>query len=265
MPTARVNGTELYYEVRGDGPPILLIMGSSGDAGHFEAFAPLLADEFTVVSYDRRGNGRSPAPPDWNTTSPEEQADDAAALLRELDLAPAAVFGTSAGGTFALCLLVRHPEVVKRMVIHEPVIAPLFDDPPAGKAALLAMGDHARGPGGPPKALEEFWRVVGGDANWEGLDPDLKARMIAHADTLAFIEVGSFEDFLPSDAELDAVDVPVLVLISEHGRPALGQAARRLAARLGVEPTFTPGTHTCYQDHPRELDATLRPFFREVS
>jgi pimeloyl-ACP methyl ester carboxylesterase len=109
MPTVAVNGAELHHEVRGNGPPVLLIMGATGDGGHFDQLARLLADEFTVVSYDRRGNGRSPRPPGWVTTSPEEQADDAAALLGALGLAPAAVFGTSSGANFALALTIRHP------------------------------------------------------------------------------------------------------------------------------------------------------------
>src|SRR3954453_1077043 len=102
MPTVTVNGTELYHEVRGTGPPILLIMGATGDGGHFDTLAGLLADEFTVITYDRRGNGRSPVPAGWLTTSPEEQAEDAAALLVALALGPAAVFGTSGGGNIAL-------------------------------------------------------------------------------------------------------------------------------------------------------------------
>jgi len=96
MPTLTVNGTELYHEVRGSGPAVLLIMGATGDGGHFDAVADLLADEFTVISYDRRGNGRSPVPAGWRTTSPQEQADDAAALLDALAVGPAAVFGTLA-------------------------------------------------------------------------------------------------------------------------------------------------------------------------
>ena len=71
MSRVTVNGAEFYFEVRGMGPPVLLIMGATGDGGHFDAFADLLADEFTVVSYDRRGNGRSPVPAGWQTTSPE--------------------------------------------------------------------------------------------------------------------------------------------------------------------------------------------------
>ena len=72
----------------------------TGDGGNFKTLAGLLADEFTVICYDRRGNGRSPRPAGWATTSPEEQADDAAALLTALGLAPAAVYGSSAGATF---------------------------------------------------------------------------------------------------------------------------------------------------------------------
>ena len=129
MPFQMANETELYYEARGDGPPLLLIMGASGYGGVFGRFAELLADEFTVVSYDRRGNGRSPRPAGWNTTSPEEQADDAAALLAGLGLAPAAIFGTSSAGIFAVATLIRHPESVRGAVLHEPALFALFDDP----------------------------------------------------------------------------------------------------------------------------------------
>ena len=92
---AVVNGAELYYEKQGTGPAVLLIAGSTGDAGNFTRAADLLADEFTVVTYDRRGNSRSPRPSGWTTTSVAEQADDAAGLIQLLGLSPAVVFGTS--------------------------------------------------------------------------------------------------------------------------------------------------------------------------
>ncbi len=249
MPTVEVNGTRLYFELRGAGPPVLLVMGATGDAGHFEAFADLLADEFTVVSYDRRGNGRSPRPQGWTTTSPREQADDAAALLAALDLAPAAVYGSSSGANFALCLLLSHPELVCGAVLHEPVLVRLYDDPSAAAGA------------GPPADLERFWRRVAGAESWERLEPSLRARMLATASTFFTVEAGTFEHYLPDAASTR----PCLVLVSEDGRPPAAQAAGRLAELLGTVVVRTPGSHVSYHDHPRELAATIRPFLRRIS
>ena len=128
MPMVRVNGAELYHEVRGSGPPVLLIMGSTGDGGHFDTLADLLGDEFTVIAYDRPGNGRSPAPAGWTTTSAVEQADDAAALVDSLAVGPLAVVGTSSGGNFALRMLTRHPAMVRGAVLHEPGVYAVLDD-----------------------------------------------------------------------------------------------------------------------------------------
>ena len=122
MPRVTANATELYYEVRGAGPPVLLMMGLTGDGGHFDELADLLADEFTVISYDRRGNGRSPAPAGWQTTSPEEQADDAAALLHAVGAGPVVVFGTSAFPTSQYDeiwrFMRRHRIAPSRVVTH---------------------------------------------------------------------------------------------------------------------------------------------------
>ena len=107
------NGTSLYYERQGTGPAVFFIAGSTGDAGNFSRAAALLADEFTVVTYDRRGNSRSPPPSGWTTTSVGEQADDAAALINTLNLAPTFVFSASVGGLIALDLAIRHPHLVR--------------------------------------------------------------------------------------------------------------------------------------------------------
>lgn len=264
MPQSTVNGTELHYEVRGEGPPVLLIMGFTGDGGHFEALADLLVDEFTVVTYDRRGNGRSPRPPAWDTTSPQEQADDASALLDALGLTPAAVYGSSAGGNFALRMLVRHPEAVCGAVLHEAVLVRLFDDPQA-RGAVAALVREGMEAGGPPAALERLWRHLAGDDNWQRLEPGLRERMRTSAETFFGVELGSYEDFLPDDDALVTIAAPVLVLVSQDSHAVYAQAAGRLAERLGVGVTRTPGTHTAYHDHPHELARNIRPFLRQVS
>jgi len=92
--TDRANsaGADLYLERRGSGEPILFISGATGDAGHYRGVAAALADSFTTVAYDRRGNSRSTGA---GPTTIAQQAEDAAALLEQLELAPAAVFGSS--------------------------------------------------------------------------------------------------------------------------------------------------------------------------
>ena len=69
MTSVSANDTTLYYELRGDGPSLLLISGATGDAGHWTDVADKLADNYTVITYDRRGNSRSPRPPGWTSTS----------------------------------------------------------------------------------------------------------------------------------------------------------------------------------------------------
>ena len=52
-------GDDLYYEVRGEGQPLLMISGGGGDAGFFTFIADILSDEYKVITYDRRANSRS--------------------------------------------------------------------------------------------------------------------------------------------------------------------------------------------------------------
>jgi pimeloyl-ACP methyl ester carboxylesterase len=265
MPTVTVNGAELYYEVRGTGPPVLLIMGATGDGGHFDELAAQLADEFTVVSYDRRGNGRSPVPAGWRTTSAEEQADDAAALLDALGTGPAAVFGTSSGGTFALCLLVRHPERVRGAILHEPGLYALVDDFDTVRAPIRALVQEAKEAGGPSTAVERFWcYIVDNDDGWNRLAHALRERLRASASTLFDIELGTYELYLPDEETLASL-APVRLLVSEDGLPFFAQIAGRLGERLGVDVATTPGRHDAYHQYPREFAEAVRPFLREVS
>ena len=265
MPSVIVNGTELYYEIRGVGPPVLLIMGATGDGGHFDAFADLLADEFMVVSYDRRGNGRSPAPPGWRTTSPEEQAADAAGLLQALGTGPAAVFSTSSGGNFTLCLLVRHPGSVRGAILHDPGLYAMVDDFDAVRAPVRALVQEAMQVSGPPAAVERFWRYIAGDDGWNRLAPALRERLRATASTLFGVELGTYELYMPDDETLAAIAAPMRLLVSEDGLPFFTEIADRFGRRLGVDVATAPGTHATYHEHPHELADIVRPFLREVS
>ncbi len=248
MPTMDVNGAALYHELRGAGPPLLLIMGASGDGGVFDRFADLLAEEFTVVTYDRRGNGRSPRPAGWETTSPEEQADDAAALLDALGLAPAAVFGTSSGGIFTLAMLIRRPHAVRAALLHEPALFTLFDDPEAARSTVTETVSAGMEAGGPPAAFERFMRLVAGDANWEQLNPSVRKRMLASAGTYFGDEIGKFDTYLPDHEDLAKISAPVHLLAATTAcptspRPRAG-SPRALMSTSRASPVRTSATWT---------------------
>ena len=155
---------ELYFEVRGSGAPVLLIAGTPGDGGQFDELADVLARDHLVITYDRLGTSRSPAPPAWTETTVADQADDAAGLLRRLVTEPATVYGTSNGAAVALELALRHPALVSRAILHEmPLLTVLADPAPVG-AMLGDLIGGAMAAGGPPAALDAFVRFAYGDA-----------------------------------------------------------------------------------------------------
>jgi pimeloyl-ACP methyl ester carboxylesterase len=115
MDTINANGTTIAFKRSGNGPPLLLLHGAEADHSMFDAFAPLLADDFTVIAYDQRDSGGT-----TNPASPygfEELADDAAALITALGYERANVFGTSFGGVIAQVLAANHPERIDRLVL----------------------------------------------------------------------------------------------------------------------------------------------------
>jgi pimeloyl-ACP methyl ester carboxylesterase len=171
------------------------------------------------------------------------------------------VYGSSGGAIYALNLLVRHPELVRRAILHDPPLISALQQPEAVQAEMGAAIEKGMAAGGPAGAAEAFLRWVAGDASWDGLTPDQRERTQANATT--FFEEIATPPYRPSDAELAAVTVPVRVMASERSLPFFAEAAGWLATRLGLEVVRTPGSHTPQRDHPLELAANIRSFLRE--
>lgn len=256
---SEVNGTRLYHEVRGRGPALLFVPGATGDAGHFDAVADRLADHFTVVTYDRRANSRSPRPPGWTTTTIEQQADDAAALVEKLGLGPVGLFGTSGGAIIALCMLLRRPDLVRAAVLHEPPLARVVDGAEHELEAMKrSIGETIR-LSGTAAALEAFLRAA--DAAVDRIPQGTFARMRGNATTLFATELDAFTSFLPDDAALTRVATPVHVLVGARPTELHRRGAAWLAERLRVPLRTIGGGHTPYFEHPDVLAAELRPLF----
>jgi len=116
MAYAIVNGIRVHYDVSGDGPPVLLISGLGAPAIGWALQVKALAPHFRVVTFDNRGVGESDLPADPMYTT-AQLADDAATLLRQLKIDRAHVVGASMGGTIAQELAIRHPRLVRSLVL----------------------------------------------------------------------------------------------------------------------------------------------------
>jgi pimeloyl-ACP methyl ester carboxylesterase len=113
---ARVNGVELWYDVTGEGEPVIQIHGAGFGHFNFAPATPELARHFQVIDYDMRGYGQSDRP--VQRYDMEVWADDAAGLLDALGLPEAHVHGTSMGGMIAIVFAGKYPERTTSVVIN---------------------------------------------------------------------------------------------------------------------------------------------------
>lgn len=112
---AGVNGLSMYHEVHGEGEPLILLHGGLGATGMFGGLLPALAAGRRVIAVDLQAHGRT-ADID-RPLAFESMADDVGALVGHLGLGRADVMGYSLGGGVALQTAIRHPEVVRKLVV----------------------------------------------------------------------------------------------------------------------------------------------------
>jgi 3-oxoadipate enol-lactonase len=118
MPTINVNDINIYYEVHGEGEPLVLIGGLANDITDYTdhtTIIPELSQHYTVIAFDNRGVGRTDKPD--APYSIEMMAEDTVGLLDALGITKAHLLGISMGGRIALALTLRHPERVNALVL----------------------------------------------------------------------------------------------------------------------------------------------------
>jgi len=246
------DGTRIAYDRHGEGPPLLLVHGSSGTRRAWDAVVPHLAEEFTLIVPDRRGRGDSG---DGDTYSLAGEVEDLDALRGVVE-GDVTVFGHSFGGLLTLAATERID--FHRLILYEPAV--LVGDHRGNNLAsrmqtCLDAGDREA-------AMKLFFQEGGGVPApeelpiWpDGVNFDLVETVIRenHA-------VESYE--LPSDP---AIDCPTLLLTGEHGPTHLRDAVRTLADRVPqsylVE--FDGIGHVGTHSAPEQVAAAVRSFCLE--
>jgi pimeloyl-ACP methyl ester carboxylesterase len=115
MTIAHVNDIDIYYEIHGSGPPLVLIMGLRRNAEWWWLQIPELSKHFTVIAFDNRGAGRSDKPE--TDYSIRLFADDTSELMDYLNIPKAHILGLSMGGYIAQELAINYPDKIKGLIL----------------------------------------------------------------------------------------------------------------------------------------------------
>jgi pimeloyl-ACP methyl ester carboxylesterase len=253
-----VDGAELFYRESGTGSPILLIHGFGGNADVWgEAFA-LLGEDHRVVAYDRRSYSRSVAAP---VSDPRRHREDAAALLRALDAAPATVVGWSSGGVVALDLAIHHPELVSALVLEEPPLH-LKRRPGPRMVRAIATAQLQSRFGNDSAASETFlrwaFRYTSGGTGYDRIPDGARETVVNNgAPNMAEFAWATGEHL--TKEEVAGIGCPVVCLAGELSDRSLARATRYLAGLVSqaeVRP-IAGGGHAMHFERPREFAAAV--------
>ncbi|TDV46047.1 alpha/beta fold hydrolase [Actinophytocola oryzae] len=279
--TIRTDGATLYYERRGTGPALLMISGGGGDAGYYSGVADSLADEYTVLTYDRRGNSRSRVDDPTRPMVMAEQSADALAVLSHNEAATALVFGGSGGALITLDLAARHGAVLEGAIVHEP---PVFAHLSAATLDIFAEIRRIADREGPWPAYARFITTIDHEDSPALIRNPVGRRMVAtlmrvgskvaahgpgglrdvarfmgNGEYLVTNELDPFMAFEPDYEALRSAEFPIVPAVGEESRRYYpGQGAEEVAKRLDARVVEFPGHHAGYTEHPEEFAVTLR-------
>jgi pimeloyl-ACP methyl ester carboxylesterase len=234
-----VNGLKMYYEIYGEGKPLVLIHGGGSTIQTtFGRVIPLLARHRKLIAVELQAHGRTSDRD--SELSFERDADDVAALLKNLGISRADFFGFSNGGTTALQLVIRYPELVNKIVAASALskrngAPPLFWD----------FMEHARLENMPEQLKEAYKKVVSDPAGLQIMhDKDAK-RMV------------DFKDI--PDEKIKSIKAPTLIIIGDKDVITQKHAVEMHRLIVNSELAIIPGGHGEYIGE----ETTLTPDTKE--
>lgn len=133
LKSVKVNGVKLHYLETGKGTPVIFIHGGLEDYRIWESQIKPFSGNYKVIAYSRRYNFPNDNSPIRSDHSAIVEAEDLAAMIKKLKLKPAHIVGHSYGAFTALLLAVKHPEMVRTLVLSEPPVLGLSAEKPEGK------------------------------------------------------------------------------------------------------------------------------------
>jgi pimeloyl-ACP methyl ester carboxylesterase len=251
------DGSEIYCERLGNGPLLLLIHGAMEDAGFYSSAADMLAEKFTVVSYDRRCNSRSSGNRDVDMTV-AQQARDAASIIKTMGFDKAIVVERSGGATIGLELAATRPELIDFLIVHEAPVIELLPEPKAQTWRTFVDEIYT-------KSQREGWQAAQTEFMASLINvpdmpypPELNERLSGNVDFFFKYEFKAFYKYLP---DIDSIRNHNVKMVTATGGDSddayYVQATRALAAKLRCENVEFPGHHDVSFWMPEEFANTI--------
>jgi pimeloyl-ACP methyl ester carboxylesterase len=268
-----VNGVRLAYLEAGRGEPVLFIHGALGDYRNWSHQMAPFAREYRVLALSRRYHWPNRWTDDGRSYTFEQQLADIVAVIGRLHLAPVHLVGHSYGANLAFMLALRYPELVRDVVLAEPVFVSLF---PAGPAldSMLASGRRAMGGvaqqfirGDTAAAVRDFMRWAIGPLDIPAADPDGWRRLLQNAASLAAqltSRPGGATERPLSCADAHALTRPALIVEGDQSPAEMRQAGAALAGCVpGLRRAhIARASHAMFIDNPDDFNAAVMGFFR---
>ena len=224
---APVEGGRIYYEVRGEGPPLVLIHAGLWDGRIWDAQMDAFGSRYKVVRYDLRGFGRSD-----RLTASFSHRQDLADLMAFLGIESAALVACSIGGSLAIDFALERPGMIDALVLVAPGLS--GDDTPDDDhtAGLVDQAEKALEAGDLVKAVDlqlQVWTPLQTDP-----DVDRRIREIAmenqHVDTLDWSLSRRLEP--PAVGRLSEIRAPTLVMVGDRDAPVMETLVEKVVAGI---------------------------------
>lgn len=270
MPTVQTNGIETYYERRGEGPPVVFVHASIVDSSAWDEQVAALEEDYTTVTYDLRGHGRTGGSAEREYAM-DLFAEDLHALLDALDLDRPVVCGHSMGGMVALTYAARHPDRVAGLVLADALVPDLLTrgDWLLRRVVYRALIPPVRLVGYERVEKAKVWvaeRFFGGSGgDYERIERLRETGPGMSTDEFVKV-IRAMTRYHETSVDLSAIPVPTLVLYGENDLPFVKRHAAELAAHLpDVEVDEVPDAgHASNLDNPDYFTAAVRGFLAGV-
>lgn len=266
-----IDGTDLTYVERGEGPLVILVHGALGDFRFWSAQMSVLSSEYRVVSYSRRYHEPNSKPDGEIDYTHRRHVDDLTRLIETFGSGPAHLVGHSYGATVAALVAMERPDLVNRLILVEPSLFSMLSDN-LDKVSLrfhavaLNVLQKLSENGEQSLAVREYLNIVVGENVYDELPSKDRMVINQNAHTLGPMLRTYFEPTRLDQSVASKMTVPTLLITGELS-PRLYQAViRELHNCLPVAESFTlPGaSHGLHMENGEDFSVAVMEFLSKT-